>query len=886
MKKTFTFLRSVVVLSVLTAFSGQAQSITVTNTNDSGEGSLRNAVLLAEAGNTIVFDADTNGDEIALSSEIVINKNLSITGNGSALTLLSGNGANRIFVISGAQVALTNLAFTDAEAAQNGGAIAILNSTVTIEASVFDGNEAQGADAGMGGGAIYAEGSTLTINNSEFTNNEATGTSGSGGAILAGAGTNVTVTESEFTDNTANRAGGAIEGFSGAGTTITLTNTTLAENSTGSNPGNGGALHLTGAVNAVITGCTVTGNTAAAEGGGLWNGSAIMTITSSAITGNTADGDGADQGGGGIYNLSGTVNISAETVISNNVASGTAGSGGGILNDAGGQLTLSNVTLNANTANRAGGGIEDNSGAGGMFMLTDVTLSNNITFTSPGNGGGLHITGPGSVEIVNGTVSGNQAGAEGGGLWNGTGTMTITGTQISDNTASGDGADQGGGGIYNLNGGSLVITDAVISGNHADGTAGSGGGILNDVGSQLTVTDTEISGNTANRAGGGIEDNSGTSTILLTDVDFTNNNAGTAPGNGGGLHITGGGSATIIRGTVSGNTAVQGGGLWNASGTLTLTDITVSGNTATGAAATDGGGGIYNNAGTLNVGGSTISGNTATGLFGRGGGIHIKAGTSTFVVSTISGNTAVANAGGIYNNGTLFLNADTVTLNSATGNGGGLYSENATATVKNTIIAGNLALLGGVDVHAENDAIVSAGYNIIGVGGDDFAETENDFEGSILSPVPANLEPLADNGGATFTHALSCPNIGADMGSPDDTFADQASMTVFNNRRDIGAYEAQEICSTAGTDDFAATSASRIYPNPAQGGFINLALSERHTGVATIAIYEIATGKLVQETKANNITMQIGTQNIATGTYVIKIVSDSATETHKVIVGR
>ena len=85
---------------------------------------------------------------------------------------------------------------------------------------------------------------------------------------------------------------------------------------------------------------------------------------------------------------------------------------------------------------------------------------------SPGNGGGLHITGAGDATITGGTANGNIAANEGGGLWNGTGTLTVDGTTISGNTASGAAADNGGGGIYNV-GGTLLITDATISDNLA-----------------------------------------------------------------------------------------------------------------------------------------------------------------------------------------------------------------------------------------------------------------------------------------------------------------------------------------------------------------------------------------------------------------------------------
>ncbi|RYD92828.1 MAG: T9SS type A sorting domain-containing protein, partial [Sphingobacteriales bacterium] len=522
----------------------------------------------------------------------------------------------------------------------------------------------------------------------------------------------------------------------------------------------------------------------------------------------------------------------------------------------------------------------------GTFTMTDVTLNDNTTNNSPGNGGGLHITGTGSVTIVGGTVSNNEAGAEGGGLWNGTGIMSIDGTVISNNTASGNDATQGGGGIYNLNSGTINIVNATISNNTADGTAGSGGGILNDVGSQLNITDTEISGNMANRAGGGIEDNSGSSTIILNNVTLTGNTTGSAPGNGGGLHITGAGSATITGGIINNNTAVEGGGLWNGTGTLTVNNATVSGNIATGATTTDGGGGIFNNGGTLIVNASTISGNATTGLFGRGGGIHVNGGTATVMVSTISGNTALANGGGVYNNGTLTLNANTITLNSATVSGGGIYNNSATGTsIKNTISAGNIAL-SGLDIFSETGVVTSLGFNLVGMDdNNDFTETEDDMVGTLVSPLNANLLGLADNGGDAATHRLNCPNDGADMGDPDDDFEDQLGNAVFNGRRDIGAFEAQENCATAGVEDFV-QSQSRVYPNPSQNGLFNLELSANHNGAATITIYEIATGKLVREAAATNVSVQIGTENMATGTYIMKIVSDNATETHKVIVGR
>ena len=96
----------------------------------------------------------------------------------------------------------------------------------------------------------------------------------------------------------------------------------------------------------------------------------------------------------------------------------------------------------------------------------------------------------------------------------------------------------------------------------------------------LTMSGTTLDGNSAVRAGGGIETNVGQ--VTLTNVDTTNNDTGANPGNGGGLHVTGGATVLWTGGTVTGNdAAAQGGGLWNSdTGSITATGLTVEGNTA------------------------------------------------------------------------------------------------------------------------------------------------------------------------------------------------------------------------------------------------------------------------------------------------------------------
>lgn len=888
MKRTFTYLFMVTGFCLLFASTAFGQAITVTNTNDAGAGSFRQAVLDIAAGGTILFDASIDESTITLLTEVTIDKNITINGNGADNTTISGGGTSRILLITDGDVTINNLTLTNGAALDNGGAINFSGDTLLINNTTISNSTALGATANNGGGGIFVADGTATINASLITQNSADGLSGSGGGIHVGTGGTLNVNGSVISENNANRAGGGIEVNAATAVNVTLNDTELTGNTTGASPGNGGGLHITGSSNVTISGGIVNQNEAVAEGGGLWNGSGTMTITGTLITENSASGASADQGGGGIYNLSGVLNINAGTVISNNTADGAAGSGGGILNDVNGTVTIVDAEITGNIANRAGGGIEDNSGAVGFITMTDVMLNANIVNNAPGNGGGLHVTGAGTVTINGGTVSDNEAGAEGGGLWNGSGTMTINGTLISNNTASGAGADQGGGGIYNLSGTVDINAETVITGNHADGAAGSGGGILNDVNGTITIDDAEITLNTAIRAGGGIEDNGGANgSITLNNVEITLNNGGMSPGNGGGIHITGMGNVTVTGGLISGNTAVQGGGLWNGTGTMTVNRVHVTANTATGLTVNDGGGGIYNNGGTLNVNSSTLSANLATGLLGRGGGLHLNGGTTIMVTSTVSGNSSLTNGGGIFNNGALTLNANTISLNGATISGGGISNEGSnTVSLKNTLVAGNTAVISGRDLFGQAGSMTSAGFNLVAViDSEVYLGAESDITGDITTPIAIALDALAAPGeGLLPVHILSCPSPAADMGDPADTMADQNGWAVFNGTRDIGAYEAQENCTTASTDDFAVSS-SVVFPNPSNGIF-NLNLAQNHNAGANISIYEIATGKLVKEIKADAMTIELQMNGYADGTYVMQIVSDNASETHKLVVSK
>lgn len=802
-----------------------------------------------------------------------------VPGNGGGLHI-TGNGNA---IITGGMVNM-NMAAAEGGGLWNG------TGTMTIDGTTIDGNTASGVAADNGGGGIYnLNGGTVNIDNATITDNVANGMAGSGGGILNDVGSTLMIENTVITGNTANRAGGGIEGNATAGTNfITLTDVTLDGNTVFNSPGNGGGLHMTGPGTITINGGTVNDNMAGAEGGGLWNGSGTMTIDGTTIDGNTASGPGADQGGGGIYNLNGGTLVITDTIISNNIANGTAGSGGGILNDVGSQLSITDTAITGNTAIRAGGGIEDNS-LTSTIILNNVNLDNNAVTGPPGNGGGLHITGAGSATITGGTVNNNTASLEGGGLWNGSGTMTVVGTTIDDNTASGAAADDGGGGIFNTSG-TLIVTDAMITNNLATGTSGSGGGIFSMAGT-VTVTDTNLDGNSANRAGGAIEVVNGTLTI--DNSDMTNNDvdggSGTPnPGNGAALHISGVTTTMISGGVVSGNDARrEGGGLWNQTGsTMTVTNVTINNNTASGPDVLHGGGGIFNNGGTLNLNNSTVFDNVSDGALGNGGGLHVKTGTVNVMLSTFSGNTSANNGGGLYSNDMLMLNAVTIANNMATANGGGIANNSATQpSLKNTIVAQNMAAT-GADVSNATGNYVSNGYNLIGQDGASvFPATTTDLEGTVATPINPMLGLLADNGGETFTLALLQNSPAFNAGDPTDMFNDQTGAMVFAGIRDIGAFESQ---SSLGIDDvvFSNSKRSIVFPNPSVNGIVNIQIASGFGENVNGRLIEIGSGKVIQNFTLNNSSSELNLSNLSSGVYVVELVSDATTETHKLVLGR
>ncbi|HRF82259.1 MAG TPA: hypothetical protein PL070_19465, partial [Flavobacteriales bacterium] len=328
-----------------------ATTIPVTNTNDAGAGSLREAVALANASDTITFDASTNGTPIVLGTGgISIAVPLTVLGNGASNTVISGGMLDRVFhitnadgvelngitltmgqaehggalLIAGSSVSLVDCMVTNSMAMINGGGIHATGGSLILMGTTVSGNLASGAAASEGGGGIYNAMNTLMIDaTSALTNNMANGASGNGGGLFTASGM-VQITGATISGNAANRAGGGIEVTVGD---VTLMNVILNDNDVAGeagtpNPGNGGGLHATGASTIMITGGTVNMNRAGREGGGLWNAAGSMTVDGVVVDGNVAHGPAAHDGGGGLFNNGGTLIVQNGTMITNNVADG------------------------------------------------------------------------------------------------------------------------------------------------------------------------------------------------------------------------------------------------------------------------------------------------------------------------------------------------------------------------------------------------------------------------------------------------------------------------------------------------------------------------------------------------------------------------------------
>ena len=450
-----------------------------------------------------------------------------------------------------------------------------------------------------------------------------------------------------------------------------------------------------------------------------------------------------------------------------------------------GTYTLQLPGINEDNASTGDLDIRDNVRIVGDGSATTLIDANHIDR-------GFDVIGSVTVDLSGLTIENGQTAADGGGIRNVSGTVTLRDSDVSHN-ASTTGA---GGGISNSNsahnaGGTLTLINGSVDNNSATGTSfGRGGGVFSM--GTLTATGTAFHDNQASY-GAGINACWPTTSVTLTGVDIYANSITTVPpvpqlanaagvvgcgdltimdsdihdnaanlfydnqywGEGGGVLWDGSSTSafSMTNSTVDNNIAgISGGGLYlmdpqatSDSPVMTISGSDISGNSAAS------GGGLYQTAGLLKIDDSTIDGNQAAQ---DGGGLLDHYYSNSLIASkldisnsTIDGNSAGTDGGGIETVGAitgvagapLELTDTTVSNNTAARHGGGLRN-NSVSTITGSTFTGNAAT-----------APANADPNLEGEGGG----IANDYQLSITNSTISGNTAAVDGGGFYNTRLLN-----------------------------------------------------------------------------------------------------------------------------------
>jgi hypothetical protein len=371
---------------------------------------LEQANTSADPSDTITFAPGLTGQIVLTDQLEIIGPDITIDGPGRDVISISGDADNnglddgdfRIFTVSGPSAAIDGLTLTEGRAfdgtdAGDGGAVRVTGTgALELTASAITGSTSLGEE----GGGIYVDSeTTATIDDTLISGNEG----GDGGGIGIGEDAELLLTDSQVTGNESALGSGA--GLSAYDSTLTVERSTISGN-TGARYGggiySGGRYAPLDVVDSVISDneakygggvdlerevpsetyfdrsivrTTIAGNTATFAGGGLYVGQVNpgdnLTISHSAISGNTAEGEAGQEGVGGGIAL-------AQSEV------------GGVV----GNVVVANSTLSGNTADAGGGaaiGSQDGSG-GTVYGILDFANSTIASNTATRTGGGIYLS--------------------------------------------------------------------------------------------------------------------------------------------------------------------------------------------------------------------------------------------------------------------------------------------------------------------------------------------------------------------------------------------------------------------------------------------------------------------------------------------------------------
>lgn len=333
---------------VMNLWGPPIQTLVVTNLNDSGAGSLRQAILDANAnpGYDVITFQFENAATVRQGQAVTVN--LAAGAIGGIAAAIGGGTANTITLTSGP------LKITDSLAIIGPG-----QNQLTVS----------------GGGAsrvfsIAPPQDNLTFNLQQIQQTlnfqDPNGQSGSPAAPMSLTFRNLGI----FSATAASDSSASLSAIAG----ITIA--------------------------AVIGGLTITDGNSPQSGGGIRSVNSSLILYDTMVTNNAVTGD--NENGGGIFTYGGSLDV-VNSTISHNSAKGD---GGGVASS-GASVGISNATISNNTALGSGGGLSVFAPEANPINIINSTVSDNTA--QSGSGGGVYGS---PLYLVNATVSHNSASAQ------------------------------------------------------------------------------------------------------------------------------------------------------------------------------------------------------------------------------------------------------------------------------------------------------------------------------------------------------------------------------------------------------------------------------------------------------------------------------------------
>ncbi|MBE2271578.1 MAG: hypothetical protein IAE80_25315, partial [Anaerolinea sp.] len=758
--------------------------LVVTNGNDSGEGSLRQAVANVQAvgGDTITFSGVTTVN--LTSGELAMENTSRVTiegGAGVAVQRVSGSPDFRIFNVGLGDVTFNHLTITGGSTSGSGGGIYAFAGALTLNNSTVSGNAASSAS----GGGIFTS-SSVTLNNSTISGNTA---SVVGGGVVA---QRLTLNNSTVSGNSANSEGGGVY----ISVMLTLNNSIIANSISGGDCRN--IVTLTARYSVIEDGtCGVSGTPASPDANGNFTGDPDLNPVTL-----------IPNPGSPVIDRGNPAGVGAPPACLATDKNGTArpidGDGDGTARcDIGAfEVTYTPPTITLT------GGAAINEGQTTTFTLTrsyatGAPLTVNLTLTPNGglSSGDYTLRDPANANItVSAVIPANQT------------SVILTFTAINDGNsaepaeslgmavAAGTGYAVGAPSTQTatINANGLLVTNTNNSGEGSlrqavanANTFPSDDTIPFGVSGTITLNNPSLSVDNAVTAGRLTIDGSGQSVIIAGTIahniivnsggDLTVNNL-TIAGIGGGI-LNSGNALTINNVTFSNNTSpTLGGAIANETGTVAITNSRFNDNYG------PLGGAISNDSGMVTITNSSFSGNrTAT----SGGAIRSGGGTVTISNSTFSENSTSDTGVTIGNSGDMSIYNST--LNGGYGGNSSASIDNSgTLRLYNSIVANTIAT-----ANCTNSGSIDVRYSLIedgscGVSGTPASPDANgnftgdpDINGTTLIPNPGSPvidrgNPATVGGGGSTCLATDKNGTARPLDGDGDTVA----------RCDMGAFEA------------------------------------------------------------------------------------------------